>query len=155
MQHTLEGEDSFPDILFDKKFKDKFVSVEGRVFARGKDYIFELPRFVHVYSARNHFFKGSLSRHLAIESVLLTFRVWIIHCRVVDAFLSLLFGLNCNFPSRDVVEFFIWQLRGFQPLNLLMLFDGDWKILAVDIARVWTQINEYERSRIGRVWFHV
>lgn len=66
--------------------------------------MFQIPDFVHEFGdSDNHTYRGSLMRHLAVERLLMWIRSLSLNCdgvpgyRFLDAFLDLLFGLNCNF----------------------------------------------------------
>jgi len=83
------------------------------------------PSFVHKFknSREEHTFKGSLTRHKAVERVLYlycdllfdvigeTFPLF----SLLEIPLQISFGLNCNFPPRDVIRYVVWALRGYTP----------------------------------------
>jgi hypothetical protein len=83
------------------------------------DYKFLIPKFVHKFGdLENHTFSGSLNRHIAIEKVLYAAREtlnWLGDAmpgyRLLNAGLHLFFGLNCNFPKKDVIRYVVWSLR--------------------------------------------
>jgi len=84
------------------------------------------PSFVHHYcedEGGNHTFKGSLRRHTAIEKALYFLDDLLIF--IGDAFplydllsvpLIVGFGLNCNFPQKDVALYLVWYLKGCHPI---------------------------------------
>lgn len=83
------------------------------------------PEFVQETNWKTHTYKGSLSRHKAIEKILVKFRDWIISkdamplSNLIDAFIGILFGFNCNFSQRDIAFYTIWYLRGCKPLIVM------------------------------------
>lgn len=85
---------------------------------------FEIPEFIHEFGDdTTHTFRGSLRRHLAAEKVLIKLRGWLIECgdalpsyKSLNALLDLFFGLNCNFPLKDIILYMIWTLKdGYYP----------------------------------------
>lgn len=89
----------------------------------GRTLTFEIPEFIHEFGDdTTHTFEGSLRRHLAVEKVLIRLRGWLIEhdalpgYSFLDAFLDFLFGLNCNFPLKDIILHMIWTLKdGYYP----------------------------------------
>jgi len=79
-----------------------------------------LPPFVHDFGDwKHHTYRGSYRRHVAVEEAL-RFFVWVLNvvvgdaCPVYELLYTLVhigFGLNCNFPRRDVALFVAWNLR--------------------------------------------
>lgn len=88
--------------------------VIGEVSSKHEHYFLIIPDFVQSFcDSTAHTFKGSLARHLAAEKLLYEIRdsldvvVDRIGCkfplfRYMDGFLSILFGLNCNFPLKNI-----------------------------------------------------
>ena len=79
---------------------------------------FLIPDFVHDFGDPTpHSYSGSLSRHLAVEKILYQVQCWALQYDAVpcyaifEAFLSFLFGLNCNFPRKDIARYLVWSLR--------------------------------------------
>lgn len=83
------------------------------------DRVLEMPPFFHDFSADNksHVFKGNGAMHVSIERVLLKIREFVQSngdapfFSIVDLALDIAFGLNCNFPPRDVVSYVIWSFK--------------------------------------------
>jgi len=79
-----------------------------------------MPSFVHDFGDwERHTYRGSLRRHVAVERVLRFFQ-WVLNVVVGDACpayellyapVHMGFGLNCNFPRRDVALFVAWSLK--------------------------------------------
>jgi len=75
--------------------------------------------FEHPFSIDNkkHVFKGSGARHVSIEHVLLKIRHFLYRndamplYAFLESALDILFGLNCNFPRKDVIAYSIWSLK--------------------------------------------
>jgi hypothetical protein len=88
---------------------------------RCRDMLFSVPEFIHDFGNEKHHraCRGSLAKHIAVEQLLYKLQVWLINndamwtpfYKLFSASLSLLFGLNCNFPRRDVALFVAWKLR--------------------------------------------
>jgi len=91
-----------------------------------------VPSFVHAYPphwqhgcdcALAHSRPGAV--HLRIDLILDRMQgrwMWIIRehpelKRALRAFISLSWGLNCNFPIIDVIKFTIWEYRGCPDLD--------------------------------------
>jgi len=81
----------------------------------------ENPDFVHESKdeGEGHTFKGSLTRHIAVEKAVYLMQK--IVEGVGDAFplfdvlyipIIIGFGVNCNFPIKDVMKYVVWWLRG-------------------------------------------
>ena len=81
-----------------------------------------IPNFEHEWShiESKHTYRGSFARHKAIEKILYRLR-WL--CIGYDGrwlfdrfndLLSIPFGLNCNFPLKDIIKYATWELtKGF------------------------------------------
>lgn len=89
------------------------------------DLILEMPDFIHEYGDKNnHTYKGSLKRHVTVEKILYKISWWLTDndampvCKLFDAVLDILFGLNCNFPKRDIALYFVWYLQGCKPISV-------------------------------------
>jgi len=75
--------------------------------------------FEHDYSdtKTSHTFKGSLLRHVTVERVIYKMKDWYMDhdalpmSSLLSFLISFLFGLNCNFPIRDVVRYVTEELR--------------------------------------------
>lgn len=138
--------------LFEKTTPKGFYIVNQRIFVKQKDYIFELPFFYHDYSPHNcsrlskdHTFKGTFSRHVCIESILISLRCKFRRYLPLDAIIGIFFGLNCNFPLTDVARFFIWQVRGEVPLHFFLLDKNqDWLILDSSIEEFWRDVRQHQ-----------
>jgi len=79
----------------------------------GVDYL----TFFHSYyeSSNHHTFKGSLIRHITIERILYRLKAFALSfprplSTVLLFPLTILFGLNCNFPIRDVLQWSLYML---------------------------------------------
>jgi len=74
---------------------------------------------------QEHTYKGSLLRHITVERVLYRFN-WFLFgvigetCPLFHVLLGLqdvLFGLNCNFPLRNIALFAAWSMHLFDPFK--------------------------------------
>jgi len=86
--------------------------------------------FIHDFGNwYQHNYKGSLNRHLAIEKTLIRFQK--IYKFIGDAFpiydliyspMHLFFGLNCNFPLRDIALYIIWDLKMWYRIEIKKMY---------------------------------
>jgi len=76
--------------------------------------------YVEGYSSDKHTFRGSKTRHIAFEKAIYLLQDVIE--RIGDAFplynyiyvpIIIAFGLNCNFPIKDVAQYVVWHLKGY------------------------------------------
>lgn len=84
-----------------------------------------LPWFVVPFgdTDREHSYRGSLLRHITVERVLyqlnyIEFDVIGEACplfHVLLGFTDILFGLNCNFPLRNIALFAAWSMHLIDP----------------------------------------
>jgi len=77
-----------------------------------EEYVFRIPAFTHDFGTPEpHNYKGSLVRHIVVEELLYKARAWLNASdampgyKLFNAFIVLLFGLNCNFPRKDISLF--------------------------------------------------
>jgi len=82
------------------------------------------PGFVHDYVwdtlLNEHTFKGSRIRHIVFERVIRLFQdiaEWIGDASpfypYIDALIIIAYGINCNFPLKDVAQYVIWHFKGY------------------------------------------
>lgn len=83
----------------------------------------------------NHTYRGSFSRHLAVEKALLSLRKLLEDigdaCPAylsLNTFLGIFFGLNCAFPCRDIALYVVWHLGVYKPF---ISREERWGVLAI------------------------
>ena len=77
-------------------------------------------RYVEDYPSDEHTFKGSRRRHVSVENSI--YLLQNVVERIGDAFplydylyapIVIAFGLNCNFPLKDIAQYVAWHLKGY------------------------------------------
>lgn len=93
--------------------------------------VFVMPDFLREFGHNDtlnpllHEFEGSFHRHLIIERFLLKIRDWLESndampgYTIAQAVLSIFFGFNCSFSSKDIALYIVWYLRRCKPLAVL------------------------------------
>ncbi len=82
------------------------------------------------FDSKQHVFKGSLVRHVAVEKALYFLiddfvgrfvkernALETLFKRILETPLNFAFGLNCNFPLRDIALCTMWELKGYPNAN--------------------------------------
>ena len=74
--------------------------------------------FIHEFgNSYKHTFKGSLKRHLSIEKYLYRFNHWLLDYdsygwyKIFRVLLTILYGLNCDFPKLDILRYLVFQYK--------------------------------------------
>jgi len=91
--------------------------------------VVKAPPFAHEYKGewhnyldpKSHTYRGSFARHISIERPAMRLRSYLLYRRDTGAFFfffnfifDLILGLNCNFPTRDVMKYSVWMLKFLQ-----------------------------------------
>lgn len=118
--------------IFEVRRKDVHVEHERlKEMVQLGNTVFVMPDFLHEFGINDsvnplhHEYEGSFLRHLAVEQVLVKIRDWLIDhdalpgYAIIQAFLSIFFGLNCNFSPRNIGMYFVWYLRGCKPCSVM------------------------------------